>query len=469
MSLDTASTASTASPDSNARLAQTTIADLRKTFATGRTRPLQWRIHQLEGISRLLSEREDDIAAAIESDLGRGSHEAWFGDVAPTVGEVRYAIKHLRRWTRPRRVPVPLAVMPGRAFYRYEPLGVVLIIGPWNYPFYLCLAPLVGALAAGNCAVIKPSENAPASSAAMAELLPKYVDADAVKVIEGDAAITNGLIDARVDHVFFTGGTEIGRKVMQAAAAQLTPITLELGGKSPAIVTKDADVEVAARRIVFGKLLNSGQTCIAPDYVLVDEGVKDRLIDQLARNLLEMRAGEPTEQPIVNGRQASRLRGLLDETPGKVIVGGESSGDAMEPTIVVDPYPGSELMRSEIFGPILPVLGVGSLDEAIGFVNEREKPLAAYVFSERKEDVERVFTEVPSGGATGNHTLMHVMAPQLPFGGVGSSGIGAYHGKWGFETFSHRKSTLLMRSRPDLKFIYPPYSERVKKLLRRLA
>lgn len=459
----------TASPAATAEVAKATITELRSTFATGRTRPLAWRIRQLEGISRLLSEREAEIANAIKSDLGRDAHEAWFGDVAPTLGEVRYAIKHLRRWTRPRRVPVPLAVMPGRAYYRYEPLGVVLIIGPWNYPFYLCLAPLVGALAAGNCAVLKPSENAPASSAAMADLIPRYLDPEAVRVVEGDAVTTQNLIDAKVDHVFFTGGTEIGRKVMQAAAAQLTPITLELGGKSPAIVTKDADVEIAARRIVFGKLLNSGQTCIAPDYVLVDEAVKERLVDHLVSNVAAMRAGEPAEQPIVNSRQANRLRRLLDEQPGKVVVGGESSGNAMEPTVVVDPDPESELMRSEIFGPILPVLGVGSLDEAIGFVNAGEKPLAAYVFSERKEDVDRVFAEVPSGGATGNHTLMHVMAPQLPFGGVGSSGIGAYHGKWGFETFSHRKSTLLMRSRPDLKFIYPPYSDRVKKLLRRLV
>lgn len=458
-----------ASPATPGPTAEATVAALRSTFNSGVTRPLAWRHRQLAGIARLLDECENEIVAAIQSDLGRSAHEAWFGDIAATKGEVRYAMRHLRRWARPKRVPVPMAVMPGRAYYRYEPLGVVLIIGPWNYPFYLCLSPLVGALAAGNCVVVKPSEHAPASSAAMADLIPKFLDPDAVKVVEGDAATTQGLIDARFDHVFFTGGTEIGRKVMQAAAAQLTPVTLELGGKSPAIVTKDADVEVAARRIAFGKLLNSGQTCIAPDYVLVEGPVKDKLVDQLVQSVSEMRAGEPTQQPIVNDRQANRLRSLLDEQPGKVVVGGESTGNAMEPTVVVDPDPDSELMRSEIFGPILPVLEVGSLDEAISFVNKGEKPLAAYVFSDRKEDVERVFAEVPAGGAAGNHTLMHIMAPQLPFGGVGHSGIGAYHGKWGFETFSHRKSTLLMRSRPDLRFIYPPYSERVKKLLRRLV
>jgi aldehyde dehydrogenase (NAD+) len=303
----------------------------------------------------------------------------------------------------------------------------------------------------------------------MAKLIPAYLDSDAVKVVEGDASVTQQLIDARLDHVFFTGGTEIGRKVMQAAAAHLTPVTLELGGKSPAIVTKDANVEVAARRIAFGKLLNSGQTCIAPDYVLVEETVKDELVDALQSSLRQLRAGEPPVQRIVNERQFKRLAGLLDQKPGTVVTGGGTADQAIEPTIVVDADPDSDLMKSEIFGPILPVVGVRTLTDAISFVNAREKPLAAYVFSEKRNDVERVFEEVPAGGATANHTLMHVLAPQLPFGGVGHSGIGAYHGRWGFECFSHRKSTLFMRSRPDLKFIYPPYSERAKKLLRRLA
>lgn len=449
------------------------VDSLRRTFASGRTRPLEWRLHQLEGIGRLLDREEPAIARALAEDLGRSAHEAWFGDIASTRGEVKYAIRHLKRWMRPKRVPVPLAAMPGKGYYRYEPLGVVLVIGPWNYPFYLCLAPLVGAVAAGNCVVVKPSENAPASSAAMAELIPRYLDRDAVKVVEGDATATQQLIDARVDHVFFTGGTEIGRKVMQAAAAHLTPVTLELGGKSPAIVTRDANLDVAARRIVFGKLLNSGQTCIAPDYVLVDEPVKEKLVDALERSVREMRAGEPPVQRIVNDRQFTRLSSLLDDKPGNVVVGGGTESGrgspAVEPTIVVDADPESDLMKSEIFGPILPVIGVDSLDDAISFVNAREKPLAAYVFSDKRADAERVFEEVPSGGVTANHTLMHVMAPQLPFGGVGHSGIGAYHGKWGFECFSHRKSTLFMRSRPDLKIIYPPYSERAKKLLRRLA
>jgi aldehyde dehydrogenase (NAD+) len=463
------SQASTTNTDADATPAAEIVAKLRATFATGRTKSLAWRLRQLEGIVRLVTERESDIAAALASDLGRNAHDSWFGDIASTKGEAEYAIKHLKKWMRPKRVSVPLALLPGKASYRYEPLGVVMVIGPWNYPFYLCLGPMIGALAAGNCVVLKPSEHAPASSAAMAELIPRYLDHEAVSVVEGEAQLTQQLIDTRLDHIFFTGGTEIGRKIMQAAASHLTPVTLELGGKSPVIVTKDADLEVAARRIIWGKLINSGQTCLAPDYVLVDDSVKEELVSKLKSSLSEMRVGEARAQKIVNERQFDRLKSLLDEKPGHVAIGGNSEETSIEPTIIVDAHPTSDLMRSEIFGPILPVLGVKSLGDAIAFVNSREKPLATYIFSKSKAEQRRVFEDVPSGGSTANHTLMHVLAPQLPFGGVGDSGIGAYHGKWGFECFSHRKSTLVMRSRPDLRMIYPPYSERDKKLLRRLA
>jgi aldehyde dehydrogenase (NAD+) len=445
------------------------VTRLRTTFATGRTKPLDWRLRQLEGISRLVTERESDIADALASDLGRNAHDSWFGDIASTKAEAEYASKHLKKWMRPKRVGVPLALMPGKASYRYEPLGVVLVIGPWNYPFYLCLGPMIGALAAGNCVVVKPSEHAPASSATMAELIPHYLDSEAITVVEGEAQVTEQLIDTRMDHIFFTGGTEIGRKIMQAAARHLTPVTLELGGKCPAVVTNDADLDVAARRIIWGKIVNSGQTCLAPDYVLVEESVKDELVSRLRSSLSEMRAAESPFQQIVNERQFRRLKSLLDERTGHVVAGGDTASTSIQPTIVVDADRDSELMKGEIFGPILPVLAVRSLSDAIDFINAREKPLAAYIFSRSKATRERVFAEVPSGGATANHTLMHVLAPQLPFGGVGESGIGAYHGKWGFECFSHRKSTLVMRSRPDLRMIYPPYSEREKKLLRWLA
>lgn len=445
------------------------VARLRETFDTGRTRPVEWRVSQLRNLLRLLEEREAEVVEALTADLGRSAQEAWFGDVAPTRGEVRYALRHVRRWAKVERASVPIALLPGKAAVRYEPLGVVLVISPWNYPFYLSFAPMVGALAAGNCVVVKPSELAPASSAVIADLVPRYLDRDAVAVVEGDARTSHELIAARFDHVFFTGGTEIGRKVMEAAAPHLTPVTLELGGKNPVIVTRHADLEVAARRIVSGKLLNSGQTCLAPDYVLVEEPVKKALIDELRAAITQSRAGAPAMQPIVNERQYRRLAAYLDERSGDVVVGGGHEGMSVEPTIVVDPDLSSSLMQSEIFGPILPVLGVSSLEAAIAFVNARQKPLAAYVFSDDSAEQERVFTEVPAGGVVANQTVMHVLAPQLPFGGVGDSGIGTYHGRWGFERFSHRKATLAARSRPDLRFLHPPYSRWTEKLLRRLT
>ncbi len=455
--------------DLSAEEAAAVVGRLRETFASGRTRTLEWRKRQLEGIVALVSEREDEVAAALASDLGRTPHESWFGDIASTVGEAEYALKHLKKWMKPTRTGVPLALMPGKGAYHYEPLGTVLIIGPWNYPFYLTLGPLIGALAAGNTVVIKPSEHAPATSAALARLIPEYLDADAVTVVEGEAQATVALIDTKLDHVFFTGGTEIGRKIAMACAPHLTPCTLELGGKSPVIVTKNADLKVAARRIAFGKLLNSGQTCVAPDYLLVERSVREEFAELLTATIAEFRAGEPQTQRIVNGRQFSRLKGLLDGQT--VLTGGTESPDntALEPTVVLNPDSDSDLMRYEIFGPILPIIDVDSLDEAIKKVNAGEKPLAAYIFSNNKTEIQRVFTEIPAGGAVANHIAMHVLAPQLPFGGVGASGQGAYHGKWGYEAFSHRKATLIMRTKPDLKMVYPPYSELDKKLLRKLA
>lgn len=449
--------------------ARAVVDRLRASFATGRTQSLQWRLRQLRGLVRFCEEREADMAEALASDLGRSAHDTWFGDVASTVGEAHYAIKHLKKWMRPKRTAVPLALMPGRAAYHYEPLGTVLVIGPWNYPFYLCLGPLVGAFAAGNTVVLKPSEHAPAASALMAKYLPQYLDREAITVVEGEADATQKLIDARVDLIFFTGGTEIGKKIMASAAKHLTPCILELGGKSPVIVTDKADLEVAARRILWGKIVNSGQTCLAPDYVLVQESVKSDLVAELQKSLVALREGEPKEQQIVNERQHARLASYLEGQQDKVIAGGGVSGQKIETTLIVDAEPDSKVMSGEIFGPILPIIGVRDLSAAIAYVNKGEKPLAAYVFSASRAEQDRVFTEVPCGGVVANHTLMHVLAPQLPFGGVGDSGMGAYHGKWGYEAFSHRKSTLRMPTKPDLKMIYPPYSEHDKKLLRKLA
>lgn len=446
------------------------VADLRAVHAAGRTKDVRWRLRQLRGIERLLDEREDEIASALAEDLGRSRVEAWLGDVASAKAEAVYARKRIRKWVKRRRTSLSLSSLPGRGWYQYEPLGLVLIIGPWNYPVYLTLGPLVAAVSAGNCVVIKPSEHAPASSRLLARLVPEYLDADAVAVIEGEADVTQSLLAQGVDHAFFTGGTDIGKHIMAAAAPHLTPVTLELGGKSPVIVTKSADIEVAARRIAWVKLMNSGQTCIAPDYVLVERSVRDQLVEAVVRVMRSFHTEEPTSgMRIVNRRQFDRLDAALAESDGEVVLGGgrDASTLGFEPTVIVDPSGTSPVMRGEIFGPILPILTVTSLDESIAFVNARPKPLGLYLFTSSAEDRERVLAETSSGGVVVNHVAMHCLAPQLPFGGVGASGIGVYHGRWGFETLSHRKAVLAKPARPDPSMVYPPYTDKKLKLMRR--
>jgi aldehyde dehydrogenase (NAD+) len=446
------------------------VTSLRDVFARGRTRGIDWRLRQLRAIEQLLDESEDDIAEALAQDLGRHRAEAWLGDIASSKGEAVFARKHLGKWMKRRKRRLPINQLPGSAWVQYEPLGVVLIIAPWNYPVYLALGPLVAAVAAGNCAVVKPSELTPATSALLARLIPQYLDADAVAVVEGAAETTQQLLSLGFDHVLFTGGTGIGSKVMAGAAATLSPVTLELGGKSPVIVASDADLAVTARRIAWGRLLNSGQTCVAPDYVLVEKPVQDKLVRLIIDSLARFRGGTVTGMRIINERQFDRLVSYLDATKGTVAVGGHSDRDTLtiEPTVLVDPDPDEPAMTDEIFGPILPVIAVDSVDEAIEFANARPKPLALYVFSGSKETSRRIIDLVPAGGAVVNHVAMHLLVPQLPFGGVGASGMGAYHGEWGFQTMSHRKAVLTKTTKPDLKLLYPPYTERGLKIMRRL-
>jgi aldehyde dehydrogenase (NAD+) len=447
------------------------VAHLRETFATGKTRSVDWRRAQLRALEKMMAENEPAIAAALEQDLDRKPFEAWLADAATTAGEARYAAKHVKKWMRRKYRLLELAQLPGRGWVEYEPYGTVLIIGAWNYPFYLTLGPAVGAIAAGNAVVLKPSEIAPASSALMAELVPRYLDRDAIAVVEGDGAVSQELIAQGFDRVLFTGGTEIGRKVYEGAAPHLTPVTLELGGKSPVIVAADADVDVAAKRIAWIKLLNAGQTCVAPDYVLADAKIRDELVGKIGEAITKFRSEEQGGLRIVNQRQFDRLTDYLAKTKGTIALGGNSdaSGLRLEPTVVVDPDPGEPLMSNEIFGPILPVISVQSLDDAIRFVNSRPKPLSAYLFTKTRAVRERVIREVPAGGMLVNHLAFQVSTAKLPFGGVGSSGMGAYHGRWGFEEFSHRKSVLTKPTRPDLSsFVYPPYTEKAWKLARRL-
>lgn len=446
------------------------VAALRKTFASGRTRPVEWRRAQLRALDAMMTENEVRIADALERDLDRRPFEAWLADSASTAGEARYAAKNVGKWMRRRYRLLELAQLPGLGWVEYEPYGTLLIIGAWNYPFYLTLGPAVGAIAAGNTVVLKPSEIAQASADLMAELVPRYLDSDAIAVVEGDGVVSQELIAQGFDRVFFTGGTEIGRKVYEGAAPHLTPVTLELGGKSPVIVAADADIDVAAKRIAWIKLMNSGQTCVAPDYVLADASIRDELVAKIGDAVAAYEVGQ-TGKRIVNQRQFDRLTGYLSATKGKVVLGGGADAEQLriQPTVIVDPDPAEPAMQGEIFGPILPVMTVDSLDEAIGFVNSRPKPLAAYLFTRSRQVRERVIREVSAGGMVVNHLAFQVTTARLPFGGVGPSGMGAYHGRFGFEEFSHRKTVMTKPTRPDVSaMIYPPYTERAWKLARRL-
>ena len=448
------------------------VARLRHRFATGDTRPLVWRREQLVNLRRLLTEHEDRLTAALSADLGKSAFEGYLTEIAFCVNEIDHVLKHLEEWSEPERVRLPVTQRPGRAEVRREPLGVVLVIAPWNYPVQLLVLPLAAAVAAGNCVAAKPSELAPATSAELARLIPQYLDTEAVAVVEGAADVATALLDQRWDHVFFTGSTRVGRVVMQAAAKHLTPVTLELGGKSPAIVDRSARLDVAARRIAWGKFLNAGQTCIAPDYVLVDEAVADRFVAHLTESIHAFYGDDPSQSPdyarIVSDRHLRRLAELLDNADHEVVVGGRVDPDDryIAPTVVRGVDLASPLMAEEIFGPILPVVEVASIDEAVGIVDGREHPLALYVFAEDDQAVETVLAGTASGGACVNHTLVHLGVPDLPFGGVGESGMGAYHGRTGFETFSHRRSVLHKATRPDPSVLYPPYGRWTEKLIR---
>lgn len=458
--------------DTDAAALVEAVATARAAFARGITRPIAWRQRQLDALSILLEEGEEAILDAVATDLGKPRLEGWITEVAFTRSEVALARKQVARWTRPRRVSLPLSALPGKGRIRPEPLGTVLIMAPWNYPVQLLLAPLAAALAAGNSVVLKPSELTPATSAVVADLVARHLDPEAVRLVEGGPEVAQALLAQRWDHIFFTGSTAAGRIVMQAAAEHLTPVTLELGGKSPAIVDASADVEVAARRIAWGKFLNAGQTCIAPDHVLVHADVHDELVTRLVEAVRSFYGADPRTSPdfarIVNQRHHARLVGLLDGS-GEVVVGGDHDVDTcyLAPTVLVGTDPDAPAMAEEIFGPILPVLSVPSVEAAIDAVNDRPKPLALYVFAADDDVVDRVLDATSVGGVCVNHTILHITPPDLPFGGVGPSGTGRYHGRSGFDAFSNLKSVLHKGNRPDPNLLYPPYTATKARIIRR--
>jgi aldehyde dehydrogenase (NAD+) len=445
---------------------------LRATYDSRVTRPLDWRRQQLQAMINMLEENEGEFLEALKIDLGKPTAEAFITDLAFVTGEIKLMLKNLTKWNATEKVATPLVAMPAKSVLIPEPLGVVCVIAPWNYPVQLLLVPAAGAIAAGNTVILKPSEVSPNVSAVLARFIPKYMDKDAVAIIEGGVPETTALLAQKFDHIFYTGNGKIGRVVMAAAAVNLTPVTLELGGKSPVIVDKSANIEVAARRVAWGKWLNAGQTCVAPDYVLVDESVQDKFVDALRSSIKDFYGANPHTSDsygrIVSPRHFDRLVSLMNG--GTVIVGGESAAQDryIAPTVLGDVKLDSALMQEEIFGPLLPVIAVKGTDEAIAFITERDHPLALYVFAENTAVVDTVLDRTTAGGVTVNGTLLHLTSPNLPFGGIGESGMGGYHGKSGVRIFQHMKPVLKRGTRIDPKMTYPPYTARKLKIFRKV-
>jgi aldehyde dehydrogenase (NAD+) len=435
------------------------IQKQRQFFATGKTKDLEFRREQLQRLKQAILDRQEAIVAAVKADLNRPEFEAYF-EIA-SISDVNYALKHLKSWAKPKKVPTPIDQFPGSAKIHPEPLGVVLIIGPWNYPFQLMISPLVGAIAAGNCAILKPSEIAANTSRVVTDLVENTFDPAYITAVEGGVETSQQLLAEKFDHIFFTGGTKIGRIVMEAAAKNLTPVTLELGGKSPCIVDYTVDIERSAKRITWGKFLNAGQTCVAPDYLLVDRRIKSDLLNSIKKYVHEFYGEDPSQSPdyarLISQTHFERVASFISD--GKAIVGGQTKPEEryIAPTVLDEVNWDAPVMQDEIFGPILPVLEYTDLNEAIDRINQRPKPLALYLFSKDQQTQQQVLDRTSSGGVCLNDTVMQVGVTELPFGGVGESGIGSYHGKASFDTFSHYKSVLKKGWWLDLDWRYAPY------------
>ncbi len=442
-------------------------------FYTGKTKSLDYRIAALNKLKQVIKKYEQEILTALYLDLGKNEFEAYTTEVGFILDSISYFTKNLRRWARPKRVRASIHQVPSKNYSIFEPYGTVLIIGPYNYPFQLLIEPLIGALAAGNCAVLKPSEATPQVSALVKRLLNETFDEGYVSVIEGEKETTSALINGAFDYIFFTGSVEVGKIVMQAAAKNLVPVTLELGGKSPTIVDKCARLDVAAKRIIWGKLLNTGQTCVAPDYIYVHKEVREAFILKLKEAIMAFYGGDASKSKdygrIVNEKQFDRLRALIEDNQGKIIYGGSHCRETLyiEPTLFDRVTWQDTIMEDEIFGPLLPILEYENLNEVIAVINGKPKPLALYVFTEDQRVEATVLSQTSFGGGCVNDTIFHVSSPHLPFGGVGASGMGSYHGRTSFETFSHQKNILKRGTRFNLELLYPPYGNKLS-LIRRL-
>lgn len=429
-------------------------------FQTGATRSVAFRRAQLERLTSALERHESALLSALQADLGKSPGQGYASEFGLVQMEIRYALRHLRRWAAPKGRRTPWFVAPSRGWVQAEPLGVALILGPWNYPVQLLLAPLVSAIAAGNCVVLKPSELAPRTAEAIGTLLRECFAEEYIFVATGDVSVAEALLRERFDKIFFTGSTRVGRLVMAAAAKHLTPLTLELGGKCPAIVCADAPVELTARRIAWGKFINAGQTCVAPDFVLIAREARDPFVAAMKKALHEFYGDDPARSEdygrIVNQAHFERLVNLLRD--GNTVHGGRHSARDLfiAPTILADMSPDSAVMQEEIFGPILPVLEFDKLDDALALLREKPNPLALYVFTRDRTTEARVLADARSGGACVNDVVSHMIGAGLPFGGLGASGMGAYHGRAGLEAFSHQRAVLRRATWLDTPFRYPP-------------
>lgn len=442
--------------------------NVRDFFQTQSTKDIKFRKKYLKALKKSIKKHEPDILDALKSDLGKNKVEAYATEVGFVMKELSYIIKELKNWAKTKSVTTPMMQFPAKSFIKYEPYGTVLIIGPFNYPFQLVMSPLIGALAAGNCAVVKPSEMTPQTSMVVQEILEEVFPEDYVKVVQGEKEVTSQLLDERFDYIFFTGSTKVGQIVYEKASKHLTPVTLELGGKSPVIIDDTANLKVAAERIAFGKFMNAGQTCVAPDYVIIDNTVKMKFVKALQTTIQEF-YGAQIEQSedfgrIVNDNHFNRLVNIIEDSRQQVIYGGESNADELfvAPTIILDPKLSDSVMQQEIFGPILPIIGYDTFNEVYDIVEQYEKPLALYLFTEDSDQITAVFNRLSFGGGCVNDTILHLANPNLPFGGVGHSGIGSYHGKYSFELFSHEKSYITKSTKLESGLLFPPYKGKFK-------
>ena len=440
------------------------IEEHHRFYESKKSRDINFRINQLKNLKTGIKKYESRIYEALYKDLGKCEFESYTTEVGFVLSSISHTIKNLRSWAKEEKVKTPLYLFPAKSYIISEPYGTVLIIGPYNYPFQLLIEPLIGAIAAGNCVVLKPSENVPNISKIITEMITEIFPKEYICSVEGGIETNTSLINGAFDYIFFTGSAQVGRIVMEAAAKNLIPVTLELGGKSPVIVDESADIKVAAQRIIWGKTINVGQTCVAPDYVVVDERIKNEFIEELKTQIENFYGKDAIKSKdygrIVNDRHFQRLKNILDRECDKIIYGGKVDRENryIEPTLIEASWEGAA-MKDEIFGPNLPIIGYKNLDEVVKRIKKLPKPLALYLFTENQNIEEKVLEEVSSGGACINDTITHLANPELPFGGVGSSGMGAYHGKESFITFSHRRSVVRKTTKINIPIIFPPFNK----------